>query len=610
MRLLLLLLLMSQTFHSALFSATPKNPDDVHSFSNPQVAAVTHVDLKLKVDFDQKRLQGTALLHLARKTAGPIVLDTRSLKISQVEASLDNKTFSPVKFALSEPVEFLGQALTVEAPNAKFVRIAYETSPEAQGLQWLTKEQTAGKKQPFLFTQSEPTYARTWVPLQDSPGVRITYSAEIECPKSLRAVMSARQDVSAPLTGKFRFSLDKKIPPYLLALAVGDLAFQSTGPRTGVFAEPSVLRGAAKEFSDTERMIKVVEKLYGPYVWGRYDLLVLPPSFPFGGMENPLLTFATPTVIAGDKSLVSLVAHELAHSWSGNTVTNASWRDFWLNEGFTVYVENRIQEALFGKERAEMEFALECAELKRDLAEMKPEDTILHIQLADRDPEEGLTLVPYIKGALLLKLVEKNVGRTKFDAWLKRYFADHAFQSITTATFLRHIQTHLPNVLTEAEYAQWIEQPGLPDSAPIPEAAKLIRVDAVVKDYLGGKTATASVPWNEWTTQERVRFLEEIRGKVAVAQLDELEKEWKLNQNRNAEVRMRWLVAAVDANWSKMDANLESFLQEVGRRKLILPVYQALAKSKEGKEKARSIYRQARAGYHPISQASVDSVLR
>jgi aminopeptidase N len=277
------------------------------------------------------------------------VLDTRDLDIQKAESSRDGSSWANALFSLAPPDKILGSALSITLPDdATRVRISYTTRPQASGLQWLDPPQTAGKKDPFLFTQSEAIHARSWIPLQDSPQVRITYRAHVRTPKNLMAVMSANNDLKAARDGDYEFEMPQPIPSYLIALAVGDLFFAPISPRTGIWAEPPVVGKAAREFADLEAMIRAAEELFGPYHWDRYDVLVLPPSFPFGGMENPRLTFATPTVLAGDKSLVALVAHELAHSWAGNLVTNATWRDFWLNEGFTVYLERRIVEKVFG----------------------------------------------------------------------------------------------------------------------------------------------------------------------------------------------------------------------------------------------------------------------
>ena len=419
--------------------------NDPHSYANPGEIRVTHVALDLDVLFEGKTLAGSALLSIDRLAAetNHLVVDTRDLKIRRVEVRDSRGDFSPTAFELGNSDPILGAPLSISLPaDAAAVRVHYATSPGASALQWLDPPQTAGQLHPFLFTQSQAIHARSWIPLQDSPGVRVTYTATIRTPPELRAVMSAELAAAPSGTpaGEHRFVMEQSIPPYLIALAVGDLVFEPMSERTGVWAEPAVVKRAAREFEDTESMMQAVESLYGSYRWGRYDLLVLPPSFPFGGMENPRLTFVTPTILAGDKSLVSLVAHELAHSWSGNLVSNATWSDFWLNEGFTVYVENRIQEAVFGRERALMEATLEVQELEAELARLKPADQLLHLDLSGRDPDEGFTSVPYIKGMLFLLSLETVAGRPAFDAFLRSYFEHFAFQSITTEDFLKYLE--------------------------------------------------------------------------------------------------------------------------------------------------------------------------
>ena len=409
------------------------NTHDVHSFAKPDEAVIKHIDLTLRVNFQKKELEGKAILTIHNIAKGnSIHLDTRDLNIASI--TLDNNT--PTTFELKPVTPFLGSELIVAIkPETKKVNIFYTTSPNAAALQWLNPQQTAGGKQFFLFTQSQAILARTWIPLQDSPGIRFTYDATVHCPATLMAVMSAENDTVLHPDGVYHFHMPQPIPSYLMALAVGDLKFHSYDKRSGVFAEPVTLPKAAYEFEDLPKMIAAAEELYGPYQWGRYDVLVLPPSFPIGGMENPRLTFATPTIIAGDKSLVSLISHELAHSWSGNLVTNATWSDFWLNEGFTVYVERRIQEVLYSKQRSEMEFAIEVAELKEEMATLPGKDQLLYVDLAGRDPEDGVTLVPYVKGALMLRAIEEEIGRDRFDPFVRGYFDQFAFQSITTAMF-------------------------------------------------------------------------------------------------------------------------------------------------------------------------------
>ncbi|MEO6590181.1 MAG: M1 family aminopeptidase/hydrolase, partial [Pyrinomonadaceae bacterium] len=400
---------------------TPAIAEDVHSFSNPKQIRVTNVDLDWTVSFEEKSIKGYADLKFERATDAanaPLILDTRDLKIEKTETSNDDgKTFQSAEFKIGAADKILGSALTTTLPvDADKVRVYYQTAPTASGLQWLTPEQTAGKQKPFMFSQAQAIHARSFIPLQDSPQVRLTYTAKVRTPKDLLAVMSAEGNFQdATRTGEYNFKMTHPIPSYLIAIAVGDLQFKSLGNRAGVYAEPSVIEKAANELSDTEKMVEATEKLYGEYRWGRYDLLILPPSFPFGGMENPMLTFATPTILAGDKSLVSLVAHELAHSWSGNLITNATWRDFWLNEGTTTYIERRIIEAVYGKPRREMDTMLGRKVLDGELAAFDDRDEILHVDLKGRDPDDGFTEVPYEKGSLYLRHLEEAVGREKFD---------------------------------------------------------------------------------------------------------------------------------------------------------------------------------------------------
>ncbi|MEM7283396.1 MAG: M1 family aminopeptidase/hydrolase, partial [Pseudomonadota bacterium] len=389
---------------------------DPHSFSNPHQFSLTHLSLDLSVDFETKVLQGAVDVTVRRNdtTARNLVLDTRGLDVDAIRL-MAKVGDTPLEYRFADEDPVLGRALSIEIPvtaGREFkVSISYRTSPGASGLQWLAPSQTAGKQHPFLFTQSQAIHARSWIPLQDTPGVRVTYDARIRTPVALRAVMSADNKPDAPLDGDFQFEMPQPIPSYLIALAVGDLAFQSMGELTGVYAEPELLEAAAVEFADTEAMLRITEGLYGEYRWGRYDLLVLPPSFPFGGMENPRLSFVTPTIIAGDKSLVSLIAHELAHSWSGNLVSNATWRDLWLNEGFTTYVTSRIMEEVFGQERALMEDALNVQSLHGDLRSLREDDQILAIDLTGRDPDDVFSEIPYVKGQLFLLYLEEQFGR-------------------------------------------------------------------------------------------------------------------------------------------------------------------------------------------------------
>jgi aminopeptidase N len=533
------------------------------------------VELDLAVSFAERKLRGAVALTL--EPAGrKLVLDTRRLAIHRVNGRTDN-------FRLGAEDPILGSPLEIDLePGERSVLIEYETSPEASGLQWLEPGQTAGKRHPYLYSQSQAIHARSWIPIQDSPGVRVTFSARIHAPVPLTALMAARR----VRDGHFHMPLP--VPSYLMALAVGELEFRALGARCGVWAEPPVLDAAAREFADVEKMVEAAERLYGRYRWGRYDLLVLPPSFPFGGMENPCLTFATPTVIAGDRSLVSLISHELAHSWSGNLVTNATWNDFWLNEGFTTYIERRIQEALYGRARSEMEMAVEVGELEEEMRRLPAADQKLVLDLKGRDPDDGMTQVPYVKGALLLRYLEEKHGRERWDAWLRGYFDRFAFQSITTEDFLAELQRGFPG----EDVSAWLYQPGLPKDAPRPHYE------------------FSTEPRRGWATQEWLHWLRAMPDRLPVRRMAELDREWNFTNTGNSEIAAQWLLMAVRSGYQPAYERLERFLLEVGRRKFVKPLYAELAKTPEGLARARRIYEKARPGYHPITRATVDALLQ
>ncbi|PWT96658.1 MAG: aminopeptidase [Terriglobia bacterium] len=558
-------------------------PMDIHSWSQPELVRVRHLELDLDVRFDRKILEGSVTLHFDPTTEPQLVLDTRDLEIHSVE--------NAAGFELGARDPILGSPLRIRlSPGAGWVRVRYSTTPAATGLQWLDPPQTAGKRYPFLYSQSQAIHARSWIPLQDSPGVRITFEGRVRVPSGLHAVMAAER------AGE-HFRMQHPVPSYLIALAAGDLEFRPLGERSGVFAEPALLDAAAREFADTEAMMRAVEEMYGPYRWGRYDLLVLPPSFPFGGMENPCLTFATPTILAGDKSLVSLVAHELAHSWSGNLVTNATWSDFWLNEGFTVYLERRIIEKVYGPAREQMEASLGRRELDREMASLPEADRVLHLNLEARDPDDGCTLVPYEKGALLLRTIEREVGRERFDAFLRSYFDHFAFQSITTADFLDYLRRELP---TAIPLEDWIFKPGVPPDAADPHSGAFALVEAAATRWRQGH----AIETGHWTTQEWLHFLR-VQENPEMARLD---RDFHFSQTGNSEILHQWLLMSVRAQYEPAYPALEHFLCTVGRRKFLKPIYTELMKTSEGRERARRIYRHARAGYHHIAQATIDAL--
>jgi aminopeptidase N len=580
---------------------------DIHSFARPEEAVVRHLALDLDVDFDRKRLTGSATLDIETSAgARELVLDTHGLVVERV-------TFgdgTPTTFAIGDSSPHLGKPLTIDIrPDTKSVTIHYASAPDAAAVQWLSPEQTAGGRHPFLFTQSQAILARTWVPIQDSPGVRITYDATIRVPKELMAVMSAENATELHDDGVYHFRMPQPIPAYLLALAVGDLEFRSLGRNSGVWAEKPMIEASAYELADTQKMIDAAEAIYGPYRWGQYDVLVLPPSFPFGGMENPRLTFATPTILAGDRSLVSLVAHELAHSWSGNLVTNATWNDFWLNEGFTVYFERRIMESVSGRDYSEMLALLGRQDLEATVAELPERDTHLFLDLTGRDPDEAATKLPYEKGYFLLRLIEENVSREKWDAFLRDYFDRHAFQSMTTERFVAELKAAFPELDRRIDINLWVHGPGIPDNAPIVHSDAFTKVEEQVSAFESG-TPAAQLASQKWSTHEWIHFLRHLPRELTLEQMTELDAAFHFTASGNSEILHEWLLLAIGHRYEPAYDALERFLLRQGRRKFLKPLYQKLAETPEGLERAKRIYAKARPMYHAVSYRTIDQILK
>jgi aminopeptidase N len=594
-------------------------PDrDQHSYAEPDKVRIEDIALDLAIDFDQKQLSGTATYTLDWRDpqATQLVLDTRELTIESVEAEGADGQWAPLEYALADADPLLGSKLTIQVPERNdHVRVAYHTAPTASGLQWLTPAMTDGGRTPYMFSQSQQIHARSWVPLQDTPRVRFTYSADVTAPDDVMVLMSADNDPQAARDGEYSFSMPQPIPSYLLAIAAGDLVFKPISERSGVWSEPGMVDAAVAEFADTEKMIEVAEGLYGEYRWGRYDMLVLPPSFPYGGMENPRLSFITPTVIVGDKSLVALIAHELAHSWSGNLVTFATSNDAWLNEGFTSYVENRIVEAIYGKPQADMENVISRNELRE---EFTAENTALQ-RMAVRpedlaDPDANLTGTVYTKGAWMLQWLEQQYGREVFDAFLRGYFDHFAFQSIDTETFLDYAKEHLlakhPGKVTAEQLEAWIYEPGIPDGAPATESARFDAVDAARAAFLADGTLPDKAMTDQWITQEWVHFVEGMPDTLETAQIEALDAAYGFTGTANGEIAQRWYPLVVRSGYTAANDEIADFLQRIGRRKLIMPTYDALVETPEGLALAKSVFEKARPGYHPITTGSVEAAIR
>lgn len=587
---------------------------DWHTDSNYQDVITTHVSLDLTVDFKTKQLNGSIehQLKYINKEVNQLILDTRDLDIHKVEM-YNGERWVNTSHQLAETHSVKGSKLTITLKNSpNKVKIYYNSRPEASGLQWLNPEQTAGKVYPFMFSQSQAIHARSWIPIQDTPGMRVTYDAKITTDKALRPVMSANNEPVRNVDGIYYFKMPQAIPPYLIAIAAGDIHYKSMSKQTAIYSEKEYLDSAAAEFVDTQAMINASEKLYGAYRWDRYDLLILPPSFPFGGMENPRLSFITPTVIAGDKSLVSLIAHELAHSWSGNLVTNATWRDLWLNEGFTSYVENRIMEEVYGKKRAVMEQALAAQGLNAELLELPESDTILHVVIEGRDPDDAFSGVPYTKGQLFLMFLEEKFGRKKFDIFLRQYFDDHAFKSIDTKEFIQYLSSNLiavnPGIVSKDQITTWIYKPQLPEYAPKPTSNAFEKIQANIQQWVKNTSALSDIPTAKWTVHEWLYFLNNLPKDLSLQRMELLDKAYKFTQSTNNEIAHAWLLLSIKRKYAAVNNRLENYLVTIGRRKLIVPLYKELVKEKTSRDFAKRIYKIARPGYHPLAQGTIDSV--
>ena len=584
---------------------------DVHTLSNAAYIEMQHLDLDIAVDMTKKQISGSALWRINNKTkAKELVLDTYDLTIDSV--SVDGKN---VVFRLDPRIQFLGSALHIPIqPATKLVKVVYKTGAEARALQWLGPELTHDKSQPFLYTQSESIYARSWIPCADGPGIRFSYTARVTVPTGLMALMSAENHTEKSDSGVYHFKMNTPIPAYLMALAVGDITFKSIDERTGVYAEPGMIDKARWEFENVGKMVNNAEQLYGPYRWGRYDVIVLPPGFPIGGMENPRLTFCTPTVIAGDRSLVSLIAHELAHSLSGNLVTNATWDDFWLNEGFTDYFERRIMEQMMGSSYSDMLWELgyqDMVDNVRSLGE-KSKDTWLKLDLKGRDPDDGLTDIPYEKGCHFLKLIEVSAGRDRFDKFLKRYFSDHAFKTITTEAFLTYLDTGLIKDDTalrrKLNIHEWVYGPGIPANCPRAAQERFAKVDNARDQFLNDVPPLQLVT-TDWTTHEWLRFLRNMPPALSANQMKSLDMAFKFTNAGNSEIADLWFIMAVRANYTFAFPEMEPFLSTVGRRKFLEPLYGEMMKTPKGVEMAKTLYERYRKNYHPLAQESLDKLI-
>ena len=611
-RLLNQLIILTLSISNSLFAMNNKNEIknvDNHTLSNYSQIRVSHVHLDLTVDFSQKELTGFAALSFQKQTeTNTLVLDTKYLLIDRVEDQNEHK----LDFNYLETDELLGTPLSIQLNDScKLVKVFYKTTAKSEALDWLSSNQTAGKNFPFMYTQGQSIFTRSWIPIQDTPGIRVTYSADITVPDGMLAVMSASNPQQTNSSNRYHFEMKQSISPYLIALAVGELSFQSIDERTGVYAEPSMIESCANELVDMGKMVDEAEKLYGQYDWDRYDVIVLPPSFPFGGMENPRLTFATPTIIAGDRSLVSLIAHELAHSWSGNLVTNATWNDFWLNEGFTVYFERRIMEALYGKDYTDMLALLGFQDLTSELSSLDEDMQKLKLKLNGLHPDDAMSDIAYEKGYFFLRMLEEKKGRAKMDSFLKNYFDDHKFQTITTEEFLAYLDQNLLQGEEDGLMInQWVYQSGLPANCPKVLSNRFVQAEKAVDVFLKKGVDNIVDAAADWSTHEWLHFIKHLPENINKHQLEKLDETFNLSLNGNAEILCVWFLISIKADYQPAFDPMKIFLTKIGRRKFLQPIYEELAKKPANKTWAKQVYEKARDNYHYVSFNTIDGILK
>ncbi len=607
---------------------------DNHSYSNINKIRTKHLHIDLDVNFENKTVYGIARHEMINNGTDTAIFDIKALDIQKITLGKKGQE-KETDFIIGQwdKDSILGQPLMVKIdPKTTLINIYYKTTEKTEAIDWLSPELTSGKKHPFMYTQGEAILTRSWIPLQDSPANRITYSASVTVPEGLLPVMSAENPIKTDKKGIYEFKMEQPIPSYLIAIAVGNLTYKKLGENCGIYSEPELIGQCSSEFIDLPKMINAAENLYGKYQWGQYDLLMLPYSFPFGGMENPRLTFVNPTVLAGDRSLVSLIAHELAHSWSGNLVTNRSWDDFWLNEGFTVYFENRIMESLYGKEISDILAQVELQELHNEIQYISesdhPEDTKLKLKLSGRNPDDGMTSIAYTKGAFFLKTLEKEIGREKFDKFLRSYFKTYAFKTVNTELFVDYLKVNLlePND-SDFNAEEWIYKEGLPKNCYTIHSTRIDNVQQLAKRFENGENIFEEVKWlkingrkkrkkqiirldrSKYITQEWQFFIRELPEKIDVKLLKRLDANLNFKDWGNSEIIFEWYLLGIKSGYVELRPSIEKFLLKIGRRKYIAPIYQELSKSPENLKWAREVFEKGKNNYHSISRNTVQEML-
>ena len=577
---------------------------DPTSYADLSQGRIRHIDFYIKADFSTHTLGIKAIYHLEAPRRGPLFLDTYKIDLQKAYTGDHALTWE-----FDTHNETLGSRLHLKGLDGQAdFTLEFRTSPDASALQWLTAAQTLGGKHPFLYSQCQSIHARSVFPCQDTPSVRFTFSAEFEVPEGLTAVMAAEQVEGQKGAGHFKFRMPQPIPSYLFALAAGNLEFREFGPRTGIYAEPQIIEAAAWEFAENETRIIEAEKLLGPYLWGRYDLLVLPPSFPFGGMENPRLTFLTPTAILGTRGQTYLITHELAHAWTGNLVTNATWQDFWLNEGWTTYAETRITELLEGLEFNNLNAVFHEHEVLQAMQGVGMDSPLTRLKRTDDPDAEGPSSVPYYKGCFFLQECERAVGRPRFDQFIQRYMKRFQFQSITTEMFLDFMKVELPEVFSKVDVNKWIYEPGMPESWRGQQSKLYDEVQAALNAYQGG-TLPARAQVENWHSDQVKSFLQGLPSKIPVEDCPKLEEILDLKKRNDAANYSFYYAICIASGYEAILPRVEAYAEEIGRMLYILPIFRALIQADWSRAHARPLFEHVKSHHHQITAGALEKML-
>ena len=580
---------------------------DPTTYADLSQGKIRHIDFHIKVDFFTRTLEITAAYQMQEPVHGSLYLDTYKLEL--LDARLYHRSLA---WDFDARDDTLGERLHLKGFEGETeFTLKLRTSPEARALQWMSESQTAGGKHPFLYSQCQAINARSIFPCQDTPSIRFTYSAEVEVPAGLTAVMAAEWVEGSQATGRFTFRMPQPIPSYLFAVAAANLDFRTLGPRTGIYAEPEVIEAAAWEFAEIEKTMVEAEKLLGPYLWGRYDLLVLPPSFPFGGMENPRLTFLTPTAILGTRGQANLVTHELAHAWTGNLVTNATWRDFWLNEGWTTYAETRITEILEGKDVTDLNAVYDEKRTLEIISRMGMNSprTCLKYQGEEKDADSFTSVLAYTKGCFFLKECEYAVGRERFDAFIQKYMKTFQFQSLTTEGFLEFLKAELPDVFEKVDVQTWVYKPGMPETWHKPQSHLYDEVEKALADLKEGRLPAREQAKN-WHRYQILSFLQGLPKTISVEDCKTLEDVLELEKRNDDHFLSYFYATCILSGYQEILPRVENFVERIGRMLYLMPVARAMVEAEWSRDKVRPLFEQVRDRHHPMTIAAMQDFLK